>query len=150
MPTTDLNGYDGSYSQGTNFNARIKTFNARVTRAVSDVTDYSATGMRRLLGIFDVQGSAGGTLFNDGTNTAPYPSGTNPVATTTAGWNRSGQTILLGFAGKSSSSTAAQMSVTAVISQVNFTSDVNGDAGVTFDFQNSGGTYPTLTWDETA
>lgn len=148
MPTTDLNGYDGSISLTTNFNARIKTFNARVTRQVSDVTGYADTGMRRLLGIFDVQGSAGGTLYNDGTNTAPFPVGTN--ATATASWSRSGANILLGFAGKSTSSTAAQMSITAVISQVNFSSDVNGDAGVTFDFQNSGGAHPTLTWDETA
>lgn len=148
MPTTDLNGYDGSISLTTNHNARIKTFNARVTRAVSDTTDYSATGMRRLLGIFDVQGSAGGTLYNDGTNTAPFPTGTN--ATSTSSWSRSGVNILLGFAGKSTSSTAAQMSITAVVANVGFNSDVNGDAGVTFDFQNSGGTYPTLTWDETA
>jgi hypothetical protein len=148
MPTTDLNGYDGSVSLGTNFNARLKTFNARVTRQVSDVTGYPDTGMRRLLGIFDVQGSAGGTLYNDGTNTSPFPQGT--AVTATASWSRSGGTILLGFAGKSTSSTAAQMSITAVISQVNFSSDVNGDAGVTFDFQNSGGNYPTLTWDETA
>lgn len=148
MPTTDLSGFDGSVSLGTNFNARLSTFNVNVTRSVADVTGYTDTGTRRVLGLFDAQGSAGGTLYNDGTNTAPYPVGTN--ATSTSSWSRSGATILLGFAGASTSSTAAQMTLTAVISQVGFTNAKNGDAGVTFNFQNSGGTYPTLTWDETA
>lgn len=139
MATTAITGYDGSASLTTAHNASLKTWRASFTRAVSDVTDFADTGPRRRLGMPDCSGSCGGTMNFDNTNTGPGVNATD--------WARDGVAITLA---PKSASTACQYTMTAVVSNISMDVAKLGDATITFDFQLSGGSIWTETWDETA
>lgn len=137
MPTTDATGFDGYASLTTAHNASLGAWSADFSRVVSDVTAFGNTGRKRRLGLYDVTGSASGTMDFDASNTGPGVNDTD--------WARSGQAITLGVVG----STQCIYVVTAAMSQISIGSQIGGDATITFNFQNSGGTLPTETWDET-
>jgi hypothetical protein len=132
MPTTYLTGNDGSIVFPNAHQAQFATWNATFSRNVSDVTGYSDSGRRRRLGIWDVSGSAGGTMITDGANSSPG------VGSQTEG----GSSITL------RASTACYYTLTAVISEIAATSTKTGDAALSFNFAISDGTIPTETWDE--
>lgn len=137
MATTPIVGYDGTASLTTAHNATLKTWDATFSRVVSDVSGFADTGMRRRLGMFDVQGSCGGTMNYDDSNTGPGVNSTD--------WNRDGVTITLSPA----AGTACQYSFTGIISNIRMSSAKLGDAPITFDFMLAGGAVPTEAWDET-
>jgi hypothetical protein len=133
MALTYLTGNDGSISLPSAHGAQLQTWNATWSRQASDVTGYGDTGRRRRLGIWDITGSAGGTLIADSANAGP---GVDHA-------NIDGAAITLQAYG-----TACQYVVTAVMSQVAIGITKTGDATISFDFQVSNGTIPTETWDE--
>lgn len=138
MATTPIVGYDGTASLTTAHNATLKAWSANFTRVVSNVTGFSDTGMRRRLGMPDVQGSASGTMNYDDVNTGPGLNATD--------WNRSGVAITLSPA----AGTACQYAFTGTIGQCSMSSDKLGDAPISFDFELAGGAIWTEAWDETA
>ena len=134
-----LTGYDGYFTFGapTAQYSEIRAWSGDFSRVVSDVTDFGATGRRRRLGIFDVTGSANGVMSYDAASTAPGINATD--------WSRDGMTLTLGVL---TATTVCSYTVTAVFSNIAISSDKTGDASITFNFMNSGGTLPTETWDE--
>jgi len=137
MAITPITGYDGTASLTTAHNFTIKTWDATFTRAVSDVTGFADTGMRRRLGMPDVQGSCGGTMNYDASDTGPGLNSTD--------WSRAGVAMTLSPA----AGTACQYSFTAIISSVRMSVAKLGDATISADFMLSGGSIWTEAWDET-
>jgi hypothetical protein len=137
MPLTYVNGFDGTASLTTAHNAQLVRWSADFSRVVSDVTGFADNGRRRILGLWDVQGSAAGAFSYDAANTGPGVNSTD--------WSRSGVVINLGVVG----STAAAYTATAVVSNIQMSVEKGGDSSITFNFQNSGGSVPTEAWDET-
>ncbi len=137
MAQTWVSGFDGTITLPTGHAAHLRVWDGRFSRAVSDITGFSDSGRRRKLGIFDLEGSAGGTTTYDASNLSP---GIN-----TSDWNRDGGTLVLGVVG----STACAYTATAVMTNISFSVAKDGDSSITFDFANSGGTVPTEAWDET-
>ncbi len=132
MPTTYLTGNDGGITFPNAHQAQFATWNATFARNVSDVTGYGDSGRRRRLGIWDVSGSAGGTLIADEANASPGVGGADP----------DGASITL------KASTACTYSLTAVISDIAVSSTKTGDAAVSFNFAISDGAIPVEVWDE--
>ena len=137
MALTKVNGYDGYFSATTAHNGSITTWQADFSRVESDVTAFGQNGRDRILGVWDVQGSASGAPTYDASNTKP---GIN-----TSNWSRVGTGLTLGVVG----STVCYYSVTAVMSNIGINNNHNGDTGLTFNFKNSSGSIPAETWDET-
>lgn len=135
MAISYLTGDDGGITFPTAHGANFQTWNATFSRNVSDVTGYADTGRRRRLGLWDVNGSAGGTLVKDAANTKP--------GVTSAALDGAAITLF-----SKTASTACSHTLTAVISQIGITSTKTGDAAISFDFAISNGTIPTETWDE--
>lgn len=133
----NINGYDGFFSATNNHNGSINVWQATMSRVVSDVTGFADTGRRRIAGTWDCQGSASGSPTYEASSTGP---GVN-----TTDWSRTGMAMTLGVVG----STVCYYTVTAVMSQIAFNVNKNGDSGMTFNFENSGGALPAETWDET-
>lgn len=132
MSTIYLTGNDGGITFPAAHNAAFATWNATFSRNVSEVTSFGDTGRRRRLGIWDVTGSAGGTLIGDGGS----PGITETVDT--------GSAITL------KASTACTYALTAVISDIAMSVTKTGDSAISFNFAISNGSIPTETWDETA
>lgn len=133
MPLTYLTGNDGGCSLPSGHGAQLQSWNANFSRQVTDVTGYSDTGRRRRLGLWDVSGSAGGTMIADAANAGPGVDHTN----------LDGALITLQANG-----TACQYQITAVMTQITMGVTKTGDSTLSFDFSNSAGTIPTETWDE--
>jgi hypothetical protein len=129
MATQYLTGNDGGITFPAAHGGHLATWNASFSRQVSDITGYGDSGRRRLLGIWDVTGSAGGILTSD-----------SPGADAIAA---DGAALTLKV------STACTYGMTAVISDIAMSVTKTGDAAVTFNFSISNGTIPTETWDET-
>ena len=143
MPTY-LIGNDGSATLGTSneHNAHLATWNASFSRQVSDVSGFSDSARRRVLGVYDASGSAGGVMKANAVNTSP---GIN-----TTDWKTDGisLTLLARVAVSAASVNACSVSFNAVISDIAISSAKTGDAGISFNFQMSGGAAPTESWDE--
>jgi hypothetical protein len=137
MAETWINGYDGTVSLTTAHNAKLRVWDGRFSRVVSDVTSFADTGRRRKLGLFDLEGSAGGSMSYDASNTGPGINSTD--------WVRDGVVLNLGVVG----STACAYTATCVITNIAISVAKDGDSSITFDFANSGGAAPTEAWDET-
>jgi len=142
MPLTYLTGNDGGVALGTatNHNAQFNVWNATFSRNVSDISGFGDGARRRRLGVYDVQGSAGGFMVADGTS---------PGANTTD-WSSTGITVLLHAKGSGTSPSSCTLSFGAIISDIAMSNAKTGDAAVSFNFQLSSGSAPTETWDETA
>ncbi len=135
-----INGNTGNVS-GNGIVGILNTWSATISRAASDVTGFTNSGRNRLLGVYDLTGSAGGVL----TRTAAFISG-NFIAAHTAD---SGASITL--TARSDSVSTNTIVFTAVCSDVSMQSTKTGDTGVTFNFAlastQTGNTSPfTLIW----
>ena len=114
-----INGNAGNIS-GNGIVGTLNTWSATISRAVSDVTGFDNSGRNRLLGVYDMTGSAGGVLDN----TTGFVS-TNFLAAHTAA---DGGTITL--TAESGNTIAAKCVVDSVAMSVNKAAD----ATVTFNF----------------
>lgn len=137
MAETWATGYDGYASLTTAHNFKIRNWGGAFSRAESVITGFADTGVRRRLGIFDFQGSAGGTPTYDASNTGPGMNATD--------WSRDGYTVVLGVVG----STQCIYTLTACVTNLTFGVAKDGDSTLACDIKNSGGTMPVETWDET-
>lgn len=135
-----ISGNTGNVS-GNGIVGILNTWSATISRAMSDVTGFADSGRNRLLGVYDLSGSAGGIL----TRTAAFIS-SNELAAQTA---ITGATITLTARPATG---VAQNSIQAncVVDSVNMNVAKAGDATVTFNFNlahSAGSTIPfTLTW----
>ena len=145
-------GNDGFAHLGSHGYAHFSTWAATFTRTSTPITGFSDTVVRRRLGILDATGSAGGHMIYNAANNTPtghFISGTDGAATNIM----DGHNITLGAIGVSSNGDSAGdgkcgYNITAVISNIAVSSDVNGDATVTFNWEASGAIAEI--WDETA
>ena len=134
-----LTGSDGACALATENFCVFNTWSATVTRTVHDVTGFGDTGRRRLLGLLDVTGSAGGVAKNDAANTSPGPG---------AGLNAAGDVqsdITLTF---DAAPTLTKWVFGAVIDSIAANVTMGGESTLTFNFQLASGSTVTETWDE--
>ena len=115
-----LNGNTGNIS-GNGIVGTLNTWSCTISRAVSDVTGFSNSGRNRLLGVYDLTGSAGGVLDD----TSSFVSGNFLAAHTAA----TGATITLQADG-----TTNQIAANCVVDSVAMNVTKTGDATVTFNF----------------
>ena len=118
-----INGNTGNVS-GTGIVGILNTWSATISRAMSEVTSFSNTGRNRLLGIYDMTGSAGGVM----TRTAAFISG-NYLAAHTAD---TGATITLTALSAGTSQNTIEANV--VVNDIALQSTKSGDTGITFSF----------------
>jgi hypothetical protein len=109
----------------------FNTWSATFSRTVHDVTSFGDTGRRRILGIGDIQGSAGGFLSNDAAATAPG------VFQGQHGTEDCEAAICL-FLHTGASDDASYV-FNGVINDIAVTTTMGGDATGTFNFQLSSG-----------
>ena len=131
-----ISGNSGNIS-GTGYVANLNTWSATISRAVSDVTSFDGAGRKRILGVYDMTGSAGGIMDNGASFI-----GTNELAAQTA---TTGATITL--TAESGNTIAAN----CVTESVALASTKTGDATITFNFSlastTTGTTSPfTISW----
>lgn len=120
-----LNGNTGNVS-GNGIVASLNTWSATITRAASDVTEFTDAGRKRLLGVYDLTGSAGGVIDTK-----------SGFANTTLGelichTAVTGAAITL--AARSNTSGTNHIVFNGVCDSVNLASSKGGDATVTFNF----------------
>ncbi len=119
-----LNGYNGNIS-GNGISGTLRTWSASFTRAATDVTGFSNVGRNRILGVYDMTGSAGGVIDDTAAGFAVTTvGGGNFVCFQTA----TGSTVTLTVA--SGKSVAAN----CVCEQVDMNVDKTGEATITFNF----------------
>ena len=132
-----ISGNSGNIS-GNGIVGNLNTWSATISRAVSDVTGFNNTGRNRILGVYDLQGSAGG-IMDDGSSLL---SSSNFAAFTSA----TGANVILTADGSGNAITAA-----CVVSDIALGSSKAGDATITFSFSLAStvttGTLPfTIAW----
>ncbi len=118
-----LSGFSGSvsgYVPGI-----LDTWSVTITRAVSDITGFSNVGHNRVLGLWDITGSAGGKL--DATTAT---SGTAAISPMT-GVFTSGGTVTMVL---EANGATEKITFPAVIDQVSMGVSKAGDATVSFSF----------------
>lgn len=134
-----LNGNTGNIT-GNGILGTLNTWSATISRTMSDVTGFADTGRNRLLGLWDMTGSAGGVLDS----TAGFATTNQPAAMTAI----SGALITL----QARSAGAVQNTIQAnvVVDSIAMASTKNADATITFNFNlaHTGGTnLPfTIVW----
>lgn len=116
-----ISGNSGNVSGPSGLVGSLNTWSATVSRAVSDVTGFSNVGRNRILGVYDLSGSAGG-IMDDNTN-FDNASGEFAVQTSTTG-----TTITL------TAKTGCTLGANVVFSDIALGSSKTGDATVTFSF----------------
>ena len=119
-----INGNSGNIVSTAGVVGVLNTWSATVSRAMSDVTGFTNSGRNRLLGVYDMTGSAGGVL----TRTAAFVS-SNFIAAQTA---ETGATITLSAFSSGTSQNSIQANV--VVNDVSMQSTKTGDTGITFSF----------------
>jgi hypothetical protein len=134
-----LSGNTGNIS-GNGIVGTLNTWSCTISRAVADVTGFNNSGRNRLLGVYDLTGSAGGVLDS----TSGFVSSNFLAAHTAA----SGAAITM----TADSDVAANtIQATCVVSDVTMSVTKTGDSTVTFDFSlastASGATSPfVISW----
>ena len=116
-----ISGNTGNVSGPTGLVGVLNTWSATVSRAVSDVTGFANVGRNRILGVYDLTGSAGGIL-DDNSN---FDNGSNEFAVQTS---TTGTTITL------TAKTGCTLGANVVFSDIALGSSKTGDATVTFSF----------------
>ena len=96
---------------------------------------FGDTGRRRILGVADVQGSAGGFLSSNVANTAP-----SVFTNMHAMGDVDGIVVLTSTPADSTDPTVASHTFNAIVSDIALSSTMGGDATGTFNFQLAGGT----------
>lgn len=143
MAQTFIQGTDGNCAFGSGggtgenkHSVQFNTWSATATRTVHDVTKFADTGRRRILGLADITGSAGGFVSHSAGNLAIDVHG---------GMQAAGQVnddIVLTFA------TGCTWTFEAIIDSMAASSTMGGDTTVTLNFQLAGGAGVTEAWDE--
>lgn len=114
----------------------LNTWSATVSRAVSDVTGFGNSGRHRILGVYDMTGSAGG-IMDDSTSFVS----TNEIAAMTA---TTGATITL------TAQSGNTIGANVVVDSVSLGSSKTGDATLSFNFSLAAGTVTaspfTISW----
>ena len=113
-----ITGNSGSVTGGVT--GVLNTWSATISRAVSDVTGFGLVGRNRILGVYDMTGSAGGIMDN-----ASAFASSNEIAAMTA---TTGASITL--TAESGNTIAANV----VVDSVSLGSSKTGDATVSFNF----------------
>lgn len=118
-----LNGNTGNVASA-GIVGTLNTWSATISRAMSDVTGFDNVGRNRLLGLYDMTGSAGGVLDS----TSGFASSNFPVALT----HSTGTTLTL----TARNNTAGTNTIVANVVVDNIAMNVNktGDATITFNF----------------
>ena len=114
----------------------LNTWSATVSRAVSDVTGFGNSGRHRILGVYDMTGSAGGIMDDS----ASFVS-TNEIAAMTA---TTGASITL------TAQSGNTIGANVVVDSVSLGSSKTGDATLSFNFSLAAGTTTsspfTISW----
>jgi len=147
--TTYVLGSDGFVTIAGTDQIKVKSYAASLFRQSFDVTAFGDAGRRKRLGMLDLTGSLNGIMIV-GTTTSTvttdlfygvktnYSSGTNFSESVS---------LTLGLYGTSAAATSGAMIVAGVVfDSFAFNSEKGGDASVTANFANGGGTAPVLTW----
>jgi hypothetical protein len=119
-----ISGNSGNVTGPTGLIGVLNTWSATITRAVSDVTSFTNSGRNRLLGVYDMTGSAGG-IISKGSN---FVSTNQPAVQTAV----TGTTITL-FADNTVGSINS-IAANVVFESVALGSSKTGDATLTFNF----------------
>ena len=134
-----LNGNTGNVS-ATGIIGTLNTWSATISRSMSEVTGFADAGRNRLLGLWDMTGSAGGVLDS----TAGFITTNQPAAMTAV----SGASITLTARNNTTGTNTIQANV--VVDSVAMASSKTGDATVTFNFNlahSNGTNIPfTIVW----
>ena len=143
MAQTFISGTDGGVTLGSSggtaenkHSIQFNTWSATVTRTVHDVTKYGDTGRRRVLGLLDVTGSAGGFASHSAAHLALDAGGGMQAA------GQSQDQVVLKFF------TGCTWTFEAVMDSMAASSTMGGDTTVTTNFQLSNGGSLTEAWDE--
>jgi len=147
-----ITGNDGFVHLGSHGYAHFSTWAATFTRTSTLLTGFDDSVARRRLGVLDATGSAGGHLKYDTANNTPtghFIAGTDGSPTNIM----DGHNITLGAIGVTTNGDSAGngkcgYNITAVLSSIALSSDKNGDATVSFNWEASGAIAEI--WDETA
>jgi hypothetical protein len=118
-----LSGNTGNVS-GNGIVGTLNTWSCTISRAVADVTGFNNSGRNRLLGVYDLTGSAGGVLD---TNASMF--GSNQPAAMTA---VTGGAITL--SARAGVAVTNHIVATCVVNDLSINVNKTGDATVTFDF----------------
>ena len=114
----------------------LNTWSATISRAVSDVTGFGNAGRHRILGVYDMTGSAGG-IMDDSTSFVS----TNEIAAMTA---VTGASITL------TAQSGNTIGANVVVDSVALGSTKTGDATLSFNFSLAAGTTTsspfTISW----
>jgi len=151
MPQTYLSGNSGSCVLGAanEHNAAFNTWSATFTRELHDVTGFGDTGRRRIPGIADISGSAGGFMYNDVGDSAP---GVFQDAHGADDSTEEGHVMLLKL------NAACSYTFYGLLSDIAISSTMGGDATITMNFvlasgqqyTGNAGTSVMESWDESA
>jgi len=114
-----ISGNDGNISF-TGFSGNLNTWSATISRAVSDVTAFGNTGRNRILGVYDMTGSAGGIM----SDAAAFVSTNQPAA----------MTAVTGAALTLTASSGNTIGANVVCDSVSLGSSKTGDATISFNF----------------
>ena len=129
-----ISGNTGKVTGGVS--AVLNTWSATISRAVSDVTGFGNSGRHRILGVYDMTGSAGG-IMDDSTSFVS----TNEIAAMTA---TTGASITLEAQGGNT------IGANVVVDSVSLGSSKTGDATLSFNFSLAAGTTTsspfTISW----
>ena len=118
-----LNGNTGNVASA-GIVGTLNTWSATISRAMSDVTGFDNVGRNRLLGVWDMTGSAGGVLDS----TAGFASANFPVAMT----HGTGTTITLTARNNTSGTNTIVANV--VVDNISANVTKTGDSSITFNF----------------
>ncbi len=133
-----ISGNTGSVTGGVS--AVLNTWSATISRAVSDVTGFGNFARHRILGVYDLTGSAGG-IMDDATAFVGTSANTNQPAAMTA---ITGASITL------LAKTGCSIGAPVVVDSISLGSSKTGDATLSFNFSLASGTATaspfTITW----
>jgi hypothetical protein len=118
-----LNGNTGNVASA-GIVGTLNTWSATISRAMSDVTGFDNVGRNRLLGVWDMTGSAGGVLDS----TSGFASANFPVAMT----HGTGTTITLTARNNTSGTNTIVANV--VVDNISANVTKTGDSSITFNF----------------
>ena len=118
-----LNGNTGNVASA-GIVGTLNTWSATISRAMSDVTGFDNSGRNRLLGVWDMTGSAGGVLDS----TSGFAASNFPVAMT----HGTGTTITLTARNNTSGTNTIVANV--VVDNIAMNVTKTGDSSITFNF----------------
>ena len=129
MPITRIQGFDGSVTLPSGYNAKIKSYSVSLDMAMADVSVFQDTWRQFRGGIQGGSGSLTGVMVYDASTTSPG----FVASRTTAGTLRLTQ------------ATGCYLEGSAFFTNISVQSSVDGDAVITMDFTFTGAV--TETWD---